>query len=222
MEARNNSLMWNKTTMDANGKCTLHDRQGRDLICGDGMIAQLNRYASKYVYSKLSTNVITEAMTDLAQKCERTTGNKFVFVVNDILWRDVQMTCSRFIADHKTDGQFMYSNFEQGMVKLGATYAAFEFGGNVVVFHPDRALSNEYTNKGYGILVDLTTDKASGIAPVQLFTLKDKAFIDNTLTGVGVKSGAVATAVAGEKYIVSGYAGIACLNPYRSYILIQN
>lgn len=221
MDARNNGMMWNKTTMDANGKCTLHDRQGRDLICGDGLIAQINRYASKYVYNKLSTNVLVEAMTDLAQKCEDSIGNKFVFAVNDILWRDLQKTCGRFIAENSTDGNFLYSNFEQKMIKIGATYKAFEFGGNVVVFHVDRALSNEYTDKGYGIMVDLTSDKASGLAPVQMFTLKDKAFIDNTLTGVGVRSGAVASPVAGEMYAVTGYAGIACLNPYRSYVLIQ-
>ena len=74
-EARNNSLMWQKTTMDANGKCTLHDRQGRDLVAGDGLMAQINRYASKCYYSKLSTNVLTEAMTDLMEKCEESTGN---------------------------------------------------------------------------------------------------------------------------------------------------
>lgn len=91
-----------------------------------------------------------------------------------------------------------------------------------MVFRVDRALSNEYPTKGFGILIDLTSDKASGLAPIQLFTLKDKAFVENVLTGVGVKSGSVATAVAGEKYIVSGYAGICVLNPYRSYILMQN
>ena len=83
-EARNNSLMWQKTTMDENGKCTLHDRQGRELIVGDGLIAQINRYASKYNYTKLSTNVLTEAMTDLMEKCEESTGNTWTFVVNDI------------------------------------------------------------------------------------------------------------------------------------------
>lgn len=50
----------------------------------------------------------------------------------------------------------------------------------------------------------MTSDKATGMAPVQMFTLKDKVFTENTLTGVGVKSGEVATAVAGQKYIVSG------------------
>ena len=56
----------------------------------------------------------------------------------------------------------------------------------------------------------------------QALTLKGKQMIQNQLTGVGIKDGDVATAVAGEKYSVSGYAGIGCLNPYRSYVLIQN
>ena len=68
----------------------------------------------------------------------------------------------------------------------------------------------------------MTSDKATGMAPIQMFTLKDKVFTENTLTGVGVKSGEVATSVAGQKYIVSGYAGVGCLNPYRAYILVQN
>lgn len=75
MEARNNSLMWQKSTMDENGRCTLQDRQGRDLVAGDGVMAQYMRYASKYSYSKLSMNVMNEAMSTLSQKCDSSTGN---------------------------------------------------------------------------------------------------------------------------------------------------
>lgn len=74
-EAKNNQLMWGKSTMDENGRCTLHDRQGRELIAGDGLMAQIMRYANKYSYSKLSANVLTEAMTTLAEKCEESVGN---------------------------------------------------------------------------------------------------------------------------------------------------
>lgn len=74
-EAKNNYMTWGKSTMDDNGKCTLHDRQGRELIAGDGLMAQIMRYANKYSYSKLSANVLTEAMTTLAEKCEESVGN---------------------------------------------------------------------------------------------------------------------------------------------------
>ena len=56
----------------------------------------------------------------------------------------------------------------------------------------------------------------------QALTLKGKQMIQNQLTGVGIKDGDVATAVAGSKMIISGFVGIAVLNPFRSHILIQN
>lgn len=147
-------------------KCTLHDRQGRELIAGDGLMAQIMRYASKYSYSKLSANVLTEAMTTLAEKCEESVGNTFTFICNDILFRDLQKTLALFMSQHKADQQYLYSQFEQKYIKVGATYGAFEFAGNTVIFRVDRALSNEYDKQGFGILLDLTSDKASGLAPI--------------------------------------------------------
>jgi hypothetical protein len=221
-DAVNNMMMWGKSTMDERGKCTLHDRTGRELICGDGAIAQIERYASIYNYARLSTNVLTEAITELAQKCEESTGNHFALVCNDILFADLQRVCAEFLKNHQVDQQFMWSNYENSRIKVGATYGAFEWMNNVISFRPDRALTNEYPTKGYGILVDLTTDKASGMAPIQKFTLEGKEFVLNHLTGVGIKNGEVATGVAGETYIASGYAGIGIMNPYRTYILMQN
>lgn len=73
MEARNNGLMWQKSTMDEKGKCVVQDRKGRDLIAGDGLMTIYMRYASKYNYAKFSLNVLTEAMGALAMKCEEAT-----------------------------------------------------------------------------------------------------------------------------------------------------
>ena len=56
-----------------------------------------------------------------------------IFVVNDILYRDLQNTCAVFMAQHKADQQYLYSNFEQKQVKIGATYGAFEFAGKLVL-----------------------------------------------------------------------------------------
>lgn len=114
-------------------KCTLHDRQGRELIAGDGLMAQIMRYANKYSYSKLSANVLTEAMTTLAEKCEESVGNTFTFICNDILFRDLQKTLALFMSQHKADQQYLYSQFEQKYVKVGATYGAFEFAGEISI-----------------------------------------------------------------------------------------
>lgn len=221
-EAQNNLMMWGKSTMDENGKCTLHDRTGRELIAGDGLIAQIERYASTYNYARFSTNVLTEAITELAQKCEESTGNTFAFLCNDILFADLQRVCAEFLKNHSVDQQFMYSSYEKDRIKVGKTFGAFEWMNNIIVFRPERALTIEYPTTGYGIIVDLTSDKASGMAPIRKMTLKGHEFFLNHITGPGIKDGEVSTPVAGEAYIVSGYSGIMCVNPFKTYILMQN
>lgn len=129
MEARNNAMLWNKTTMDAQGKCLLHDRQGRDLICGDGLVAQISRYCGKTNYAKLTPNILCQAIRDLADKCDESMGNTFTFVVNDMLFADLQDTCAAFLHNHHVDEQFMYSRFENNKIKVGSTYGAFEYMG---------------------------------------------------------------------------------------------
>jgi hypothetical protein len=98
--------------------------------------------------------------------------------------------------------------------------------GNEVIFKVDRALSIEYPDKGYGILVDITGDKTNGKSAINMFTLEGCEFISSTLSGVGGldgrSSGAVASPVAGSKLINSGFAGVQVANPYRSFILLQN
>lgn len=204
MAARNQSLLWQHTTMDENGKPTITDREGRAIIAGDGIIPQLNRYASKFNYTKLTISLLNEMMLNLSMKCNDVIGNNYAFIVNTHLWNDLQNTMSEFLANHRTDGAYIYSKSSNGMVKAGATYNSYEFGGNSVLFSVDRALDLEYPTKGFGIIVDLTGDKESGRPAIELFTVRGKQLIENTLPGVGIKNGEVATSVAGIKYMMSG------------------
>lgn len=116
----------------------------------------------------------------------------------------------------------MWSKFEGEKIKVGATYAAYEYAGNIIIFHVDNALTQEYPDSGFAILVDQTTDKATGLSQWQKFTLRDLAFIDNTIKGVQTKRGEVSTAVAGGKDVISGYSGFMAVNPFKAYIMIQN
>lgn len=222
MAARNQSMLWQHTTMDENGKSTITDRQGRPVIAGDGAIPQINRYASKFNYTKLTTSLLNQILLNLSMKCDDVTGNDFIFIVNSKLWNDLQNSMSEFLLRHHCDEAFIYSKASNGYVKLGATYNAYEFAGNKVTFVIDRALDLEYSTKGYGVLIDLTGDKASGRPAVEMFTVAGHQMIENTLNGVGIKNGDVATAVSGIKYVMSGYCGIAVYNPYRSAVLFEN
>jgi hypothetical protein len=225
MQIRNNALLWSKTTMDENGKSTIQDSEGRPIIAGDGAIPQINRFASYYNYSKLTVAVFNKAITTLANKAATPSGNTFIFVVNEQLYADAQLALAEFLNQYKVLTPALFSQKDGKEVEVGTEYTAYNFMGNKVVFKVDRALSREYPNKGYGILIDLTGDKASGTSAISMFTLKGAEFTSNTLAGVGgldgKTSGPVASPVAGSKLINSGFAGIGVFTPYRSFVLLQ-
>ena len=222
MAARNNSMLWQHTTMDENGKSTLSDRQGRPIIAGDGIIPQINRFASKFSYSKFSPSLLNEIILTLSRKCKNVQGNQFAFVVNEKLYSDLQNTLSEFLMNHRVEGGHLWSKGSNGYVKVGATYDTYEFLGNEVIFHVDRALSIEYGDKGYGIMIDLSADKSSGRPAIEQFTVENKEIVENTLRGVGIQNGDVSTPVAGIKWIMSGYCGVAVYAPFRSVVILEN
>jgi hypothetical protein len=160
MESRNNNLLFAKSTMDENGKATIHDpHTGRPLIAGDGCLPQINRFAGMYSYAKMSISVFNKAILAMTQKSERPQGNEYVFICNERLYADIQnVLAEQLMQFHPVDAA-VYSKEANGKIKVGAEYSAYTFMGNTIIFHVDRALSIEYPDKGYAVLIDLTADK---------------------------------------------------------------
>lgn len=94
MEARNNALLWGKSNMDANGKPKTFDEDGRPIITSDGVIAQIERFANKYVFSKLNMGYFEKAMQALAAKCEKPQGNQWVLLCNPSFYAEWQRAAS--------------------------------------------------------------------------------------------------------------------------------
>jgi len=226
MNQRNNSLLLAKGTMDANGKSTILDRQGRPIIAGDGIIPQINRFAGMYNYAKLNVAVFNKAIMTMSQKAEQPQGNTFAFVCNEKAYADVQVTLAEYLNQYKIVSPVVYSQKEGKKVEVGAEYVGYHFLGNQILFKVDRALSREYPDKGYSVMIDLTSDKTSNVSPVQMFSLNGAEFTSNTISGVGgmdgKTSGAVASPVAGAKLVNSGYSGAGVFTPYRSYVMLEN
>ena len=229
MYAMNTGLTFNKGNIDVNGKATISEPEtGRPIYIGEGLIPQIEAAANKYCYSnKPNLQLFNMIMSDIADKAQSDTGNKFIFIVNRKMWNDLQMTLGEYLANYKTDGTYMYSKSANkglgGYVKVGATFDTYEYAGNQVSFVVDRALTREYPTKGYGVCIDLTADKTSGTPAIAKFSLTGKDFMTNKIVGVGgydgKSSGEVATNVAGSKLVMMGYAGVAAFTPYRSVIV---
>lgn len=167
-------------------------------------------------------------MAKLIDQCDSETGNKWAFICNRKLFMDFQNTMMEYLADNKTDGTFLYSKETKSYLKVdswkvGATFSTYLFGGNSVTFMPDRALTREYPDKGYGVLIDLTADKTTGTPAIAKFALTNKDVIINKIEGVGgangQTSGNVSSNVAATKMVMHTYAGIAAFTPHKSVIL---
>lgn len=228
-QAKNNHLLWGKTTMDANGKSTILTADGRPLIAGDGLIPQIERFASKFKYAKMAVNVINTAMDSMNSKAVEATGNHYTFIVNDRLWGQVNSTLGDWLKLWNSTPTVLYSKAVgeyvkiSNPVKVGATFTSYEVAGNTVSFMVDRALTKEFPTKGYGICLDMTPDISTGNPAIAGFTLQGAEFISSKYPGVGgidgITSGVVSSPVAGSKLIVAGYSGIAAFSPYKGFIL---
>lgn len=229
MNIRNNGLLLGKSTMDANGKATINDPYtNRPLISGDGAIPQINRFAgySAYPVGKPIVSLFNKMIQTMSQRAQEPQGNTFTFVVNDILHAQSQVTLADYLSKFKIEDATLYSKKENGKIIIGNEYSGYSFLGNQIIFKVDRQLSIEYPDRGFGVMIDLTSDKTSSQAAIELFTIEGSEMVHNTLNGVGgldgKSSGPVASSVAGSKEIITGYAGIGVFAPYRSYIFIEN
>ena len=224
MEARNNALLWGKSNMDATGKPKIYDEDGRPIVSADGVIAQIERFATKFVFSKLNIGYFEKALQAMVAKSEKPQGNQYMLLCNTAFYNEWQRVMSAWITAHKTDGSFLYSKGTNGYINLGATYESYTYGGNTISVKIDRCFDVEFPTRKYAALIDLTADAATGKPAMAFFTFKGGDIIHNVITGVGGKSGLasgeVSSPVAGSKLVNWGYGGVAVFNPYRSVIMI--
>ena len=206
MAGRNQALLFSKGNVDSNGKPTISDPDtGRPIYISDGLIPQVEAFASKYAYNKMTINVFKTILSALNEKAERPTGNHYMFIVNEKAWYDVQDVLDKYLSNYHTDGTYLWSMKANDYVAVGAQgFDTYRYGGNTISFQVDRTFSREFGyEKGYMLALDLTADKTSAQPPIALFTLKGGDMISNKYVGVGglngVSSGEVATPVAGSK-----------------------
>ena len=228
MQVRNNGLLFNKTNVDKNGKATIVDPDtGRPVYIGDGIIPQVERFASKYSYTKLTPSVMTTALSMMNERAAKPEGNEYVMICNEKMWNDIQLSLSAWLANFKTCGTYLWSKAANGYVDVGETYQSWQFAGNKLTFKVDRTFSREFgQDKGYGMIIDLTADKVENKPAISMFTLKGADFVQNKFLGVGgedgISSGVVSSAVAASKLINWGYSGVGVFAPFRSFILTEN
>ena len=227
MQVREGKFTWGKSDIDKDGNPTIYEAEtGRPIITSDGVIAQVERYATKFVFSKLSVAWLKKALSALNAKSDKGQGNTYVCICNTLAMEDVQQCIDLFLKDRHTDGDFLWSKGSNGYVKAGATYDAYTWMGNTIAFKLERSLDVEFPDRKYMIMLDLTPDSKTGKPALAKYTFKGTDYIENFVKGVGgldgVSSGEVSSPVAGSKLIAWGTGSVAVFNPYKSVILMSN
>jgi hypothetical protein len=226
LQGRNQALLFSKGNVDPKTeKPTIVDPDtNRPIYISDGLIPQVEAFASKYAYNKLTIGVFKTMLAALNEKAEKPTGNHYMFICNEKAWTDIQDVLDAHLSNYHTDGTYLWSQKANDYVAVGAKgFDTYRYAGNEITFKVDRTFSREFGyDKGYMLALDLTADKTSAQPPIAMFTLKGGDMISNKYIGVGglngLTSGEVSSPVAGSKLIMWGYSSLAVFNPYRSYV----
>lgn len=129
MEARNNALLWGKSNLDKNFKPTAFDPEtGRPVVSSDGIISQIERFATKFVFEQLNVEYFKKIIMTMVAKCENPSGNTFVMVCNTPLMMEVQRVLDSTLKDYKIDAPFLYNKVGD-KVRLGAQYDGYSYMG---------------------------------------------------------------------------------------------
>lgn len=131
--ARENMILLAKGNIGVDGKATISDKTSqRPIPIGDGMIPQIERFASKYAANRVTINTFHTIISTMVEKAEKTAGNHFCFMVNERMWAIVQRVLGDYLASRHTDGAYLWSRGGEGKyIKVGATFDAYEWGKRI-------------------------------------------------------------------------------------------
>ena len=223
MSGRNQMNLLSKCNIDKNGKARNYDpASGRAIPIGDGIIPQIERFADKYAYSRLTTDVFDTILSAMRQKSKKSTGNQYVFICNELLWDDIQKNLRDYLKNWKTNGTVFFSEKAGKEIEIGGTFETYTMGGNQLTFMVDKSLSLEYDQRPYGLCLDLTADLTSGKSAMGSYTLKGKELIKNMLVGVGSSQTYVSSPVAASRIVYTGYSSVCVFAPQKSYVIEGN
>lgn len=73
--------------MDKNGNATIFDPEtNRPIITSEGVIPQIERFATKFIFTRLTVAWLQKALNALVLKSDKKLGNKYAMICNSLIF----------------------------------------------------------------------------------------------------------------------------------------
>lgn len=224
------ALIYGKSTMNVNGKCFKQDAQGKDIITGDGIIAQMAS-SSKQTYNTLTIEMIMDILTDMSLRMPKKTGNEILVTTGAIGYQDFGILMRNELKYFSASAD-NYIKTKNGKFDIGGEFNSWNFQGNRLIVAPNNVFDNpnipslldssgRRLESSRMLFIDMST--YDGVRNIHLISKNGRSFIIGEQDGMGgqdgMTSGKVSTPVDGSSKHILGQLGIIMHNPYSSYQL---
>ncbi|MEO7397226.1 MAG: hypothetical protein ABIW84_01545 [Ilumatobacteraceae bacterium] len=222
--ARENQLLYGKASIDANENVYLRDLHGREIIQGDGLLAQGDG-SLKYQYNTLNIRVLENILQNL-QLLSTADGLNEVFVMGGqaFVWNFQRLMRDVFKfnpeplfvteADKKQGVKVAFTSYEMGGMKLIVSWnPAFD-----AAWRPqDRDVNGVSKESHRGIFVNLG-NTIGGDPMVELVTLGKRSMVRKTIDGMASPGGNskefASNSMDGYQVQILSETGIRLGNPF--------
>lgn len=86
LQVREGKQAWGKSDVDASGNPKIYEAEtGRPIITSEGAIPQMERFATKFVFSRLTVAWLKKALNALVLKSDKKLGNKYAMICNSLM-----------------------------------------------------------------------------------------------------------------------------------------
>jgi hypothetical protein len=222
--ARENQLLYGRATIDANENLFVRDLNGRDIIHGDGLIAQGDG-SLKYQYNTLNIRVLENVMQNL-QLLSTSDSELEVFVMGGqaFIWNFMRLMRDVFKfnpmplfvteSERKMGVKVAFTSYEMGGVKL---VVAWQPGFDAAWRPQDRDINGVPKESHRGIFVNLG-NTIGGDPMVELVTLGKRSMVRKTIDGMASPGGTgkefASNSMDGFQVQILSETGIKLGNPF--------
>jgi hypothetical protein len=188
--------------------------------------------SQKQTYSRLTIDLIEDALSDLSLRSPKRTGNVWMLTTGAEGYKEFGKLMR---AEHKASWTLQPNSYVQtknGKIQLGAEYNAYTFQGNTVVVnvnnvfdHPANVSEKDSNGKPLEsskfLFIDMST--YDGVKNIQMIAKDGRSFITGHINGVGGQdgktSGEASSPLDGSSKVIIGTLGVVMHNPYSSMML---